>query len=458
MSSSISSSLSPTFQASGLASGLNTASIVDNLVKIESRSVDLATAKQTAFQTQISSIGDLTSKLKALATAAKELGTSGVLGVTQVGTTSGFTATPGSTASAGRYAVQVDFLAAAAKAQSAAFATDAVRGGTLDLSVNGTSYAVTIGDGDTLATVAQSINQLGAPVRASVLTTNGASYLSLTNQDTGFTIGQPASSALTITETTTGTLGQALGLALTQQAANATVTVDGLSFERTSNTMTDVLPGVTLNLTATTTSSSDLVLSTDATATQTNLQKFVDAYNALMTPVRRHLNVQTNDDTTKTLAGEQSVRQLQSSMQGLVSGVLTANPLIRTLADVGIKTGNDGTLSIDAERLGKALSTDAQAVNSLFRTATTGLSDAVQTLSDRFTNSTDGVFTSRTHSLEKQVKNLDTTIANLRLRVDGYRKRLVAQFAAMEKVVSGFKTLADYLTQQTASKSSSSST
>lgn len=458
MSSSVSSSLSPSFQASGLASGLDTASIIDNLVKIESRSVSSATARQAAFQTQISSIGDLTSKLQALATAAKELGTSGVLGVTQVGTTSGFTATPGSTASAGRYAVQVNFLAAAAKAQSAAFATDAVRGGTLDLSVNGTSYAVTIGDGDSLATVAQSINQLGAPVRASVLTTNGASYLSLTNQDTGFTIGQPASSALTITETTTGTLGQALGLALTQQAANATVTVDGLSFERTSNTMTDVLPGVTLNLSATTTSSSDLVLSTDTTATQTNLQKFVDAYNALMTPVRRHLNVQTTDDTTKTLAGEQSVRQLQSAMQGLVSGVLTTNPLIRTLADVGIKTGNDGTLSIDAERLGKAMTTDAQAVNSLFQTATTGLSDAVKTLSDRFTNSTDGVFTSRTHSLEKQVKNLDTTIANLQLRVDGYRKRLVAQFAAMEKVVSGFKTLADYLTQQTASQSSSSST
>ena len=199
-------------------------------------------------------------------------------------------------------------------------------------------------------------------------------------------------------------------------------------------------------------------MSTDTTATQTNLQKFVDAYNALMTPVRRHLNVQTTDDTTKTLAGEQSVRQLQSAMQGLVSGVLTTNPLIRTLADVGIKTGNDGTLSIDAERLGKALSTDAQAVNSLFQTATSGLSDAVKAMSDRFTNSTDGVFTSRTQSLEKQAKNLDTTIANLQLRVDGYRKRLVAQFAAMEKVVSGFKTLADYLTQQTASQSSSSST
>ncbi len=456
MSSSVSTTLSPTFQASGLASGLDTGSIIDNLVKIESYSVDMATAKQTAFQTQISSIGDLSTKIQALATAAKDLGTSGVLGVSQVGTTYGFTATPGTAASAGRYAVQVDTLAAAAKARSAAFATGAsVTGGTLNLSVNGTGYDVTVNDGDSLATVAQAINQSGAPVRASVLTTNGTSYLSLTNQNTGFTVGQAASSALSITETSTGTQGQPLGLAITQQAANATVTVDGLSFERTSNTLTDVLPGVTLNLTSPTTTSSDLVLSTDATATQTNLQKFVSAYNDLMTTVRRHLNVQTTDDTTKTLAGEPSVRQLQTSMQSLVSGVLTTNPLVRTLADVGVKTGNDGTLSIDTDRLGKALSTDASAVNSLFQTATTGLSDAVKSLSNRYTNSTDGIFPSRTKSLDSQVKNLDTTISNLQLRVDGYRKRLVAQFSAMETVVSNFKSIANYLTQQTASKSSS---
>lgn len=459
MSSSVSSStLSPSFQASGLASGLDTASIVDNLVAIESRSVTLAQNRQAAFNTQVSAMGALATKLQALATATTALGTSGVLGVSQVGTTSGFTATPGSAAPAGTYAVQVNSLAAAAKARSVGFGTDVtVTGGTLSLSVNGTNYDVVIGDGSTLSSVAQAINQSGAPVSATVLTTNGTSYLSLTNRNTGFTVGEPAASALSITENSTGTLGQPLGLAITQAATNATVNVDGLDFERSSNTLTDVLPGVTLNLTATTAAPSDLVLATDTDATKENLQKFVDAYNDLMTTLRRHLNVQTTDDTTKTLAGEPSARQLQASMMGLVSGVLTTNPLVRTLADVGLKTGNDGNLSIDATRLDKALASDAHAVNALFQTATTGLSAAVKTLSDRYTNSTDGLFTTRSKSLTESAKNLDKTIDNLQLRLEGYRKTLVAQFTAMEKVVSSFKSLADYLTQQTASRTSSSS-
>jgi len=437
MSSSVSSStLSPSFQASGLASGLDTASIVDNLVAIESRSVTLAQNRQAAFNTQVSAMGVLATKLQALATATTALGTSGVLGVSQVGTTSGFTATPGSAAPAGTYAVQVNSLAAAAKARSVGFGTDVtVTGGTLSLSVNGTNYDVVIGDGSTLSGVAQAINQSGAPVSATVLTTNGTSYLSLTNRNTGFTVGEPAASALSITESSTGTLGQPLGLAITQAATNATVNVDGLDFERSSNALTDVL--------------------TDAT--KENLQKFVDAYNDLMTTLRRHLNVQTTDDTTKTLAGEPSARQLQASMMGLVSGVLTTNPLVRTLADVGLKTGNDGNLSIDATRLDKALASDAHAVNALFQTATTGLSSAVKTLSDRYTNSTDGLFTTRSKSLTESAKNLDKTIDNLQLRLEGYRKTLVAQFTAMEKVVSSFKSLADYLTQQTASRTSSSS-
>lgn len=454
MSSSVSNLLSPSFQASGLASGMDTASIVDNLVSIERRSVDLAEARQEAYRTQISNLGDLATKLKALSTAAEALGTSGVLGVSQVGTTSGFTATPGPSATAGRYSVLVNDLAQAAKARSAGFATDTtVRGGTLNLSVNGTGYDVTIEDGSSLSSVATAINQSGAPVSATVLTTNGTSYLSLTNRETGFTVGQDPATALVITETVTGSQGQALGLASTQQASNASVTVDGLTFERTSNTLTDVLPGVTLTLSAETTTASDLVLTNDTSATKTNLQKFVDAYNDLMKTLRRHLNVQTDDDTTKTLGHDSSVRGLQASLMGLVSGVLSTNPLVRTLADVGVKTSNDGTLTIDGERLSKAIATDAHAVNSLFQTATTGLSDAVESLADRYTDTVDGIFTTRTKGLENSVDDLDTTIGNLELRLEGYRKRLIAQFTAMETVVSTFKSLSDYLTQQTTSSS-----
>jgi flagellar hook-associated protein 2 len=444
-----SSALSPNFTATGLASGLDTASIVDQLVAIESRSVTLAQNRQVAFNTQISQLGDLTSKLQAVNTAAAALGTDGVLGVTGVGSASGFTATPSSLANPGSYAVQVTGLASPAKARSASFAADVkVTGGTLSLSVNSVTTDIAIDDGATLEQVATSINQSAAGVSAAVLTSGGNRYLSLTRRDTGFVVGQAAGSALAVTESYTGAQGQALGLGITQPATNASLTVDGLPFERSSNTISDVVPGVTLALTSKTAASEDLVLATDTSATKTNLQKFVDAYNALMKTVRQHLSPQSTTDTTRTLAGDPSLRSLQGGLQRLISGSLTTSSTVRSLADVGIRTGSDGTLSIDETRLGKAIGTDSQAVNALFQTAATGIAASTKALSDRFTNTVDGLFTLRTAGIGRSVKDLDTTIATLQYRVAGYRKTLTAQFAAMEKVVSAFKTIGDYMTQQ----------
>lgn len=451
-------STGPVFSAGGLASGLDTNSIIESLVKIESNSVTIATTQQSAYKTQISEIGELTTRIQALATAAAALKTNGVLGVAQVGTTLGFSATPSSSASAGSYAIQVDTLATAAKARSTSFtAGTTVTGSTLTLGFNGTTYNLDVADGSSLDTVAGQINQLGAPVSAVVLTTTGGTqYLSLTNKDTGFTVGQNPSDALTFSETITGSTGQALNFAITQPATNSTFSVDGLPFERTTNTVADALPGTTLNLTKKTTAPETLVLANDATATQSNLQKFVDSYNSLMNLVRAHLNVKTTQDRSLTLAGDSSLRALQTKMENMVSGVLgTGSATVRTLADVGIKTGTDGTLSIDSARLSSAIGTDARAVNALFQTATTGLGDIAKSLSKTYTDGVDGIFTSRTSGLNNSVKRLDTTISNLQLRVDGYRKTLVAQFAAMEKIVGSFKSVATFLTQQDASRTAS---
>jgi flagellar hook-associated protein 2 len=439
----------PVFTAGGLASGLDTNSIIDQLVKLESTPITTAQSRQTAFKTQISQIGQLTTQLGALADAAKALQTNGVLGVAQVGSTSGFTATPGPTATAGRYTMQVDSLATTAKARSTGFgASSLVNGGDLTLGVNGTNYTVSIVDGSSLELVASQINTSGAPVSAAVLNTNGTRYLSISNRDTGFTVGQPASSALTLTENVTGTAGQSLGLAITQNAANAKVTIDGLQFERNNNVITDALPGVTLGLTATTTVASDLVLSNDAASTQANLQKFVDTYNALMTNVHTELDVQAGSARDSMLSGDNSIKTLQSSMQRMVSGVLSTNATIRTLADVGIKTSNDGTLSIDTVRLGNALSSDASAVNALFQTTTTGIGSLTANLNKTFTDGIDGIFTTRKIGLNNSVKRLDDSIIKMQARVDSYRKTLVAQFSAMEQIVSGFKSIGNFLTSQ----------
>jgi flagellar hook-associated protein 2 len=273
------------------------------------------------------------------------------------------------------------------------------------------------------------------------------------SKNTGFTPGQPAASALTVTETSTGVTGQALGLAITQSATNAKLSIDGLQFERSSNTIDDALPGVAFTLKSVTTVAEDLVLGTDTSATATNLGKFVTAYNDVMTLLRKNLNIGQQTDRTKTLGGDSAIRSLQSSLLSTVSSVLNPSSAIRSLADLGIKTGSDGTISIDQARLGKAIAIDSAAVNTIFQ-VTDGVADKLKTLVTGYTDSNNGILQQKSKSYGKTIKDLDLQIDKLELRLDAYRTKLVSQFTAMEKVVSGFKSIGNYLTSQEARNTS----
>lgn len=99
--------MAATFSAGGLASGLDTNTLIDALVKVRALSVDRLKIKQGAYTTQVSVMGDVVARLGGLKTAAAGLGTGGVLGVTVQGSLTGLSATSSSAAQAGSYAVQV---------------------------------------------------------------------------------------------------------------------------------------------------------------------------------------------------------------------------------------------------------------------------------------------------------------------------------------------------------------
>lgn len=449
---------SASFRFSGVASGLDTAGIIDSLVKIQSDATVGTTARQAAgFSAQVSIVSELMSRLSAFGEASRTLTSSGLLGVKQTSSNSGFTAAPSSTAAAGGYAVQVTSLAEAAKSRSQGFASASaeVQGGRLMMGVNGTVYDVTIEDGATLAQVAAAVNASDAPVRATVLESNGQSYLSITRTQTGFTAGQPPESALELNELTSGVRGQPLGLTTVQAAKNATGTVDGLPFERSSNVVADIVPGTTLTLKQLTGAPEDLVLENDATATEENLQKWVDAYNNVMSLVRQNLAVDKDTDRTRTLAGDSALRTLQTALQRLVTAAPGAGSGVRSLADLGITSDGSGQLSIDSAKLSKAVAADGAAVNGIFQTASTGIGALTSTLVDNYTNGSDGLLTGRKKSLDQSVARLEDMRATQEARLEAYRARLIAQFTSMEKIVSNFKNLGNYLTQQDNSRAKS---
>jgi len=129
--------LDVTFRASGtsLASGLDTAKLLSALTDLESAPVKRIETKQAGIRAQLSQLGEVTSRLQAFESAASSLSTSGVRAAAVSSSNTSFTATPGAGASEGRYNVEVQSLASAAKARSSAFTaeTSPVTGGMLQL-------------------------------------------------------------------------------------------------------------------------------------------------------------------------------------------------------------------------------------------------------------------------------------------------------------------------------------
>ncbi|MEW5847935.1 MAG: flagellar filament capping protein FliD [Myxococcota bacterium] len=443
--------MAASFRASGLASGLDTATLIEGLVKLEARPIDLVKGRQKAAEAQLSALGDLISKLQALQSAARALGDHGPLALKATTSATGFTAVAAPGAQAGTYDISVGTLAVAAKARSQTFAsaTSAVTGGTLTLGVQGQSYNITISDGAALSDVATAINASGAPISATVLTTSNGAVLSLVNRNTGHPVGQDPSTALTISEVSTGMAGQSLGLSVTQPAVNATFQIDGMPFERTTNEVTDALPNVTLSLKKGGTAAEPLSLAQDVEGTAQSLQKFVDAYNAVAKLVHTAMNTTASTNRGTTLAGDAGVRSVQRHLHKLVSGdVAGLTGTVRALADLGIETARDGTISLDRATLEKALARDPDGVTRVFTQGSTGVGDAVDALVDVFTASGDGVLVSARKSMQDRIAQLQDDVERMQLRVDQFQENLVRQFAAMEKVVSGLRSISDFLVNQ----------
>src|SRR3569623_828402 len=323
----------PIFQAGGLASGLDTTSIVDKLVALESQPITKNTAYQAALTAQISSIGDISSKIKALAAAAQSLGTSGVSSNTVSQPPTGTTAVAGAGALAGSYAVTVNSVATSARARSAQFQTanDQVAGGALVMHIQGVQTTINIPANSDLGSVVKQINSSGAPISAAVGSDGSHMYVSLTNRTTGKPIGSAAAGGLTIDSGSTG-----LGMAVTQNATNAVVQVDDLTVESQSNTISTAIPGVTLTATQKTTSPSNQVISQNAAQSAAGEQGIIRAYNAVLAAQQPSLRPEPgNPASYGSLLYGCTALGLELSMNSMLSYQVGQSGTVRSMADMG---------------------------------------------------------------------------------------------------------------------------
>ena len=271
-----------------------------------------------------------------------------------------------------------------------------------------------------------------------------SSYLSITKRDTG-------SGPLVVTETSTGSTGRALGVPELQTSGlDATLTVDGLPIVSSSNVITGAIPGTTLTLKSKGLDAENLTLQNDVAGTKAKLKTYVDAYNSVIQVVQQQLSPAANTDRTASLAGSSTLRSLQQTLQAFGSQQVPGLGSIRTLADVGVKTNRDGTLSIDDAVLGSALASSPDALNSLFTTASTGIGATMGAFTDQYVKPGTGLLALAQSGLSTRAKQMDDNATQIQARLDAYRATLQSQFAAMEQIVSQLKNTGSFLTSQSA--------
>jgi flagellar hook-associated protein 2 len=449
-------------QAAG-GSVINVSSLVSQLVAATRAPKDSLIANQTqTVTTEISAVGALKGALSTFQTALSALDTPSSFNA-QTATSSAptlFTATATSGAVGGTYSVTVSQLAQAQQLVSKPFVGDGsaiVGTGTLKLSLGGTSFDVTIGTANqTVAGIASAINSAtGNPgITATVITGTDGAHLVLSSTLTG------AANTIQVAETDGGTALSALTYGTgntatyTENAAaqDAQFSISGISHTSASNTVSDALGGIVLNLLGTTPatgtgSSATLKVATDNATIQTNIGAFVTAYNTMVGTLSTLGSFDSTTGTAGPMLGDSMLSGVQNEVRSALYGfVNTGSSTYTSLASVGITTNKDGTLSLDSTKLQTALSSAPSAVSALFSSAN-GVAAKLNTqITDALASG--GTIDSRSKSLVKQENALSAQTADLNSQMTALTASLTQQYASLNTLLSSLQTMSAYLTQQ----------
>jgi flagellar hook-associated protein 2 len=440
-----------TITIGGLATGLDTNSIVTQLVTLERRrSVDLLKIDQLDQQAKQSALATFGTKLADVLAAVDKLRdpTSALARTASSSDSDAIGATAGSGALVGTTEISVTQLARNAIAVSgtgvnSATSTIASGSGSFQFKIGtGTTQSIAIDSTTTLEELASKINALGVGANATVVnlgTDAAPDYrLRLATRDTGL------SNDLTIVNDNTN-----LGVAVTQGALNASFTVSGFAtpFSRESNVVNDVINGVTLTLKEQGGGPVKVGVTTDTSTVTKDVQSVVTAYNALVAFVGAQSTVEqdsTSDDrdvTSGPLAFDSTVRSimdgLRTSISSAVDGLTGSYSL---LADAGLSSTKDGTLSLDTAKLADALASDEDGVSQLFG-GLGSIGGVFDRMHDYLTDATGsgGLLANRNKTVTDTLSSLEDRIAAGQRSVDAFEANLRSQFSSLEVLVNQLK-------------------
>jgi len=432
------------FSVGGLATGLDTKSMISQLVAVERMAQAGPKKRKAEADARAKAINDLINLMKEVHEAAEGVDT--VTEAAAISATSGdediFTVTGDGTAAAANYDISILQLAEAQKDTITLgdSLTDSVSQGTYTITVEGeTKVDITIdGDNNTVAGLVTAINSSDANVTAATVF-DGTNYtLMLTADDTGKSVTYAASNG----GSWDGFGINANTLDTYNSAQDAMFAIDGVPITSDTNEVTDALEGLTINLKSASetgaegnTVSTSLSVAADTDGTITNVKVLTDIINKVLGNINS--NTKSSEDSAAVLAFDSTARMLKNSIsQALVSPVSGATGDYTSLTMIGIGVDRYGALSFDEDEFKAALAADKEGVMNLITDADDGLAARFKEMADDYTLS-EGFLTIRKTMYSSRSKSIADTIERMDKRVDAYEARLKHQFAMLEQMVSG---------------------
>lgn len=452
--------------AVGVGSGLDINSIVRQIVTAESQPVMNAIQRQeNTLNAHISSLGTLKSALSDFQTAIQNI-THGNLFSGYAATSSDqsvLTASADSTASAGSHSITVNNLATTQRSVSQlgfSSLTTPVGTGTLTITNGSGSFNVTIDSANqTLAGIRDAINNSigNNSVTASVITVNNAtntgleSHLVLTGKNTGSANGFTVSGVDNDGNQTDNAGLSSLftpNMKVQTSAVDANISVDGFTVTSGSNTITSVLPGVSMNLQASGVGkTTNLNVTLDNSTITKNIADFVTAYNKFHSTAESLRKYGGAGGKSGDLLGDSTLNNLMSNIRSSISKPVSSMSQLssaNTLSSIGIKVDKNGVMSLDSNKLASALSNNPKAVSDIFN-STDGIATRIDTIATNNLSASSSIST-RVNTYQARINSLETKRTTEQDRMAALQKSMLKQYSAMDGLVGQYQSIGSYLT------------
>jgi len=429
----------------GLASGMDTQAIVEQLVALERQPIYRYEDQISQIEEEKNAWRDINNRISKISDKLTDLKFSSTYNsrVAKSSNEDLVTATATNDAAEANYDIKVTQLAKNHRVAS----VQQTEGDTFSGDIEINSKTINIVAGSSLNDIRDTINNtedLG--VKASIIDNT----LVLESEETGTPI---------VFSNNPGALSQELGLLdnngnilnEVQAGDSALLSINGIDITSQSNTINQVVEGMKFEINDI--GNATIEVAKDTKKTTEAVQSFVDQYNSVMNFIDSKSNYNSDTEEGAILQGDSTLMRVQSRLrQNIMDNIETGGDL-RHISQLGISIDRDGVMSLDKEVLTEALNNDSGAVSKFFNAESIedgfdGIATKLDGYVDQLIQSNTGLIPTRMDSFDNRIDSLNDSIADVENRVEMSRERYMQQFTAMETALSNMQQQQSWMSSQ----------